>query len=114
MHDPASIGQILREETRRLPWYLLQLLLMRFFFKFIFRAIRLPFLILIKLYQKTLSPDHGWLRALFPGGYCKFTPSCSEYTRRAIEKRGLVIGGALGLWRIIRCNPCSMGGTDEP
>ena len=84
------------------------------FIKLIFRILRAPFLALIWLYQKTLSPDHGMLKALFPGGYCKFTPSCSEYTRQAIEKNGLLLGSLKGLWRIARCNPCSRGGSDQP
>ena len=69
---------------------------------------------LIWLYQKILSPDHSWLRHRFPGGFCRFTPSCSMYTRLAIQKHGLLIGGAKGFWRILRCNPWSKGGLDLP
>ncbi|MEK7171509.1 MAG: membrane protein insertion efficiency factor YidD [Patescibacteria group bacterium] len=75
---------------------------------------RAPFIWLIKLYQKTLSPDHGFLKPLFPNGYCKFTPSCSEYMKLAIEKRGVFIGVLRGFWRILRCNPFSRGGEDMP
>lgn len=60
---------------------------------------------LIKLYQKTLSPDHGLFKARFPYGYCRHFPSCSEYTKQAIEKHGLTKGVGKGLSRIIRCNP---------
>ena len=88
--------------------------MVKIFFRILFKIIRAPFIFLIWLYQKTLSPDHGILRVLFPGGFCKYTPSCSEYTLQAIQKRGLIIGGALGLWRILRCNPCSRGGIDLP
>lgn len=66
----------------------------------------------IELYQKTLSPDHGWLRFLYPNGYCQFYPSCSEYSREAIKCHGY-----FGLWlaskRILRCNPFSQGGVDK-
>ncbi|MEK7528415.1 MAG: membrane protein insertion efficiency factor YidD [Patescibacteria group bacterium] len=70
--------------------------------------------LLIRLYQRTLSPDHGWFRVLFPDGYCRYTPTCSEYTRQAVEKHGAMIGGTKGMWRIMRCNPCSKGGNDLP
>ena len=69
---------------------------------------------LIRIYQKPLSPDHSWLRHLFPGGYCKYTPTCSMYTRLSIQKNGLIIGGLKGAWRILRCNPWSKGGLDLP
>ncbi|MBI2638230.1 membrane protein insertion efficiency factor YidD [Candidatus Peregrinibacteria bacterium] len=82
--------------------------------RYLLRAFRAPFLWLIRLYQKTLSPDHGFLKALFPHGYCKYSPSCSEYTRLAIEKHGVFFGSTKGFWRILRCNPCSRGGTDNP
>lgn len=64
------------------------------------------------LYQKTLSPDHGLLKGLFPHGYCKFDPTCSIYAKETIAKHGVIIGGAKALWRIIRCNPWSKGGSD--
>ncbi|MEK7523715.1 MAG: membrane protein insertion efficiency factor YidD [Patescibacteria group bacterium] len=84
------------------------------FFDFGVRFIRAPFVWLIQLYQKTLSPDHGLFKVFFPHGYCKFQPSCSEYTRLAILHRGVLVGCSKGVWRILRCNPCSRGGTDVP
>jgi len=74
---------------------------------------RKPFLFLIRIYQKTLSPDHGPLKSFFPDGYCKFTPTCSEYGHAAISKYGVIKGGIMALWRILRCNPCSGGGVDH-
>jgi putative membrane protein insertion efficiency factor len=59
----------------------------------------------IELYQWTLSPDHGWLRPLYPYGFCRFYPSCSQYGKVAIQKHGVIKGGAQALWRILRCNP---------
>lgn len=73
---------------------------------------RKPALLLIRLYQKTFSPDHGPLKAKFPYGCCRFQPTCSEYTYQAIEKYGIIKGGAMGTWRILRCNPFSKGGED--
>lgn len=67
---------------------------------------------LIKFYQKTLSFDHGILRVFYPHGFCRFTPSCSDYAIGAIEKHGLVKGGLKAAWRILRCNPWNKGGWD--
>jgi len=67
---------------------------------------------LIRIYQNTLSLDHGPLKALYPNGYCRYYPSCSEYAAQAIEKNGIIVGSGLGVWRILRCNPWSKGGND--
>lgn len=74
--------------------------------------IKALFLKLIRWYQKTLSLDHGPLRFLHSEGYCRFAPSCSEYTYQAIEKYGVLLGSFKGLWRVIRCNPWNKGGYD--
>lgn len=68
---------------------------------------------IIELYQKTLSPDDGWFKHKYPGGYCKYVPHCSEYAKQAIVKYGALVGSFLGLWRVLRCNPWSRGGLDE-
>ena len=66
----------------------------------------------IRVYQKTLSPDHGLLSGRYPYGYCRFHPSCSEYSYQAIEKNGIWKGGWQSLKRIGRCNPFNEGGED--
>ena len=66
----------------------------------------------VKLYQKTLSFDHGLLSYLFPYGRCRFRPTCSEYAISAIEKYGLIKGGKKAAWRLLRCNPWNKGGWD--
>ncbi|MFH1712215.1 MAG: membrane protein insertion efficiency factor YidD [Patescibacteria group bacterium] len=67
----------------------------------------------IVIYQKTLSLDHGPLKAFYPHGYCQFHPTCSEYCRQAIIKRGIIKGIFSGGWRILRCHPWSQGGVDQ-
>lgn len=59
----------------------------------------------IELYQKTISPDHGLFRARYPYGFCRMYPSCSEYTKIAIQHHGVIRGAIVGVWRIVRCNP---------
>jgi hypothetical protein len=74
--------------------------------------LKIPALFLIKIYQKTISPDHGIFKRFFPNGVCRFHPTCSQYTYQAIERFGFFKGGFLGLKRIIRCNPFNPGGHD--
>lgn len=69
-------------------------------------------LLLIKLYQKTLSPDHGLLSYKHPYGYCKHSPSCSEYAYQAVDAYGVIKGGVKAIKRVIKCNPFSQGGYD--
>jgi hypothetical protein len=71
------------------------------------------FIFLIKLYQKTLSPDHGPMKKYFSSGFCRFHPTCSQYTIEAIKKNGAIKGSLIGFWRINRCNPWSKGGLDK-
>lgn len=67
---------------------------------------------LIKVYQKTISFDHGILSVFYPHGFCRYRPTCSQYAIDAIEKHGIVKGGVMAAWRILRCNPWSCGGHD--
>jgi uncharacterized protein len=69
-------------------------------------------LFLIRVYQKTLSIDHGWLSYIYAEKACRFYPTCSEYTYEAIEKFGIIKGVWLGIRRIIRCHPWNPGGYD--
>ena len=59
---------------------------------------------LVRVYQRTLSP--------IMGGQCKYLPTCSNYFIDAVRARGAMVGAALGVWRILRCNPWSKGGYD--
>jgi len=60
-------------------------------------------LFLIKIYQ--------WISKFTPP-VCRFTPTCSEYTKQAIIKYGLLKGSWLGIKRICRCHPGNPGGYD--
>lgn len=71
------------------------------------------FLSLIKGYQKLLSPDHSfWAKTRHPHGYCKFYPTCSQYSYDAINKYGVIKGSFKSANRVMRCNPWSKGGFD--
>ncbi|WP_103327694.1 membrane protein insertion efficiency factor YidD [Bacteroidetes bacterium endosymbiont of Geopemphigus sp.] len=63
-----------------------------------------PFIILIRVYQRAVSP---WL-----GENCRFVPSCSAYVMEALKTYGLFYGSFLGLKRILRCHPWSKDGYD--
>lgn len=66
----------------------------------------------IKLYQATLSPDHGPRRRLYPAGYCRYFPTCSAYAYEAIDKHGTMYGAWLTMKRLVRCHPWTVGGFD--
>ena len=59
---------------------------------------------LIRFYQKRISP--------YKKPCCRFYPTCSSYAIEAIEKKGVVRGSAMAIWRILRCNPFGKGGFD--
>lgn len=65
---------------------------------------RAAFVVPIKLYQKLVSP--------MLGPRCKYYPSCSEYAVQAVGKFGILRGLVLAGWRLLRCNPWSLGGFD--
>jgi len=73
---------------------------------------RVPFLWLIKIYQKLLSPDQSFWGKNLPLRTCRFQPTCSQYAYEAIDRYGLIKGGLMAAWRILRCNPWSKGGFD--
>lgn len=69
-------------------------------------------LFIIKIYQKTLSPDHGIFSFWLKNKFCRFYPTCSNYTHEAIEKFGARKGLTVAIKRILRCHPFSAGGYD--
>lgn len=67
---------------------------------------------IIKIYQKTLSFDHGILSKISTKRHCRFYPSCSQYAYEAVEKFGVIKGLWLAIKRISRCHPWNDGGYD--
>lgn len=59
---------------------------------------------LIRFYRRYISP--------MKAPCCRYVPTCSEYAIIAVERYGVLKGGALAVWRILRCNPFVKGGYD--
>ncbi len=55
-------------------------------------------------YKWAISP-------LFPPA-CRYVPTCSEYAMEAIERYGVLRGGVMAVWRLLRCHPLAHGGYD--
>lgn len=66
---------------------------------------RLPLLAVIRFYQLTIS-------RVLPAGTCRFYPTCSHYGYQAIARYGLLRGGWMVAWRVLRCQPFNPGGYD--
>lgn len=59
----------------------------------------------IRFYQRFITP--------YTPATCRYYPTCSAYAVTALRTRGAVIGTALTVWRLLRCNPWSEGGIDH-
>ncbi len=68
------------------------------------RLVAWPMLLLIRFYQRYISP-------LTPPS-CRFTPTCSQYALEAIRRHGPFKGGWLTLKRLSRCHPWGGSGYD--
>lgn len=68
------------------------------------RALTLPLIALVRLYQITLSP--------FLGRQCRYHPTCSAYAITALHDHGPFRGSLMALRRIGRCHPFTKGGYD--
>ncbi len=69
-----------------------------------FLGVKFLVLDLLGVYKAMVSP--------FLPPACRFEPTCSEYTKQAVEKYGALRGSWLGLKRILRCQPFCKGGHD--
>lgn len=59
----------------------------------------------IRFYQRFLSP-------LKPYPTCRYLPTCSSYAIEAVQRRGVIVGSLMAVWRLLRCNPLFPGGYD--
>lgn len=68
------------------------------------RASVWPLILLVRIYQGTLSP--------IMGRQCRYVPTCSNYAIDALNEFGPIRGSWLSLRRILRCHPFARGGYD--
>ena len=68
------------------------------------RLLSAPLVLLVRVYQVTLSP--------FLGGQCRYHPTCSHYAVQALHEHGPIRGTILTVTRIGRCHPFARGGYD--
>ncbi len=77
------------------------------------RIARLPaavLIVLVRLYQRTLSPALPVF--LGPTCGCRFTPTCSHYAIEALRTHGAIVGVGLSTVRLLKCTPLHPGGED--
>ncbi|HYJ63474.1 MAG TPA: membrane protein insertion efficiency factor YidD [Parafilimonas sp.] len=72
--------------------------------KWLLKILSYPFIFLIKIYQKIISP--------IIGPKCRFTPTCSNYAVEALKKHGIFKGSWLAVKRIAKCHPWGGSGYD--
>lgn len=61
--------------------------------------------LVLRGYRAVISPLYG--------DVCRYYPSCSHYALTAVQDRGVVVGGALAVRRLVRCHPWAEGGIDD-
>ncbi|MGE5109758.1 MAG: membrane protein insertion efficiency factor YidD [Acidobacteriaceae bacterium] len=61
-------------------------------------------LVILRAYKRYLSP-------MMPVA-CRYVPTCSDYAMEAIERYGVLRGGAYAAGRFLRCNPWGGHGYD--
>ena len=61
-------------------------------------------LYLLRGYKWVLSP------MLSPA--CRYVPTCSDYAMEAVDRYGVLRGGLMAMWRVMRCHPFVKGGYD--
>jgi putative membrane protein insertion efficiency factor len=61
---------------------------------------------------KIISAYQGIKQKLGLSSPCRYSPTCGQYSKEAINKYGILKGVLLGAGRILRCNPLFKGGHD--
>lgn len=59
----------------------------------------------VRIYRSVVSP-------MKRTPSCRYLPTCSAYALEAVERRGIVVGTGLAVWRVLRCNPLFHAGYD--
>lgn len=75
-----------------------------FIWQYINRAVVGFFVLLIRFYQKAISP--------YLGSSCRYHPTCSSYSLQALQKHGVLHGSYLATKRILSCHPWGGSGYD--
>jgi len=68
------------------------------------RWLQTTVLAVLRAYKWALSP-------MFSPA-CRYVPTCSEYAIEAVDRYGVARGGAMAVWRLLRCHPFAKGGCD--
>jgi len=69
-------------------------------------------ILLIKVYQKIISPEQSFWGKRLGFRVCRFHPTCSQYAIDAVKKYGALKGSYLAVRRLLRCHPWNPGGID--
>jgi uncharacterized protein len=59
-----------------------------------------------------LLRGYKWMISPMLSPACRYVPSCSEYAMEAVDRYGVLRGGRMAIWRLLRCHPFSKGGLD--
>jgi len=59
----------------------------------------------IIIYRAVISPIFNQILGV--SNKCRYSPTCSEYTKHAIEQYGILLGVKKGIVRLSRCHPWS-------
>ena len=65
---------------------------------------------LLGVYKKTLSK---FFVSIF-GEACRYSPTCSNYAKEAIDEHGVMSGGYMSIKRFLRCHPFSSRDHFDP
>jgi len=69
-------------------------------------------ILIIRIYQKLLSPEQSFWGRRLGWKVCRFHPTCSQYAIEALKKYGALKGLYLAIRRLSRCHPWHPGGHD--
>lgn len=68
---------------------------------------------IVRICDEAIRAYQRWISA-YTLPRCKYYPTCSSYARQALHIHGFTKGMILAAWRLMRCNPFSLGGVDYP